>query len=165
MINKMITDADVKHFKSIPLNELTSNISCHWAVGQFAHHLKSNQINPENGEYIFVLANPEDIKNSTPLNTLDFNRLWDQQYGCNYRIADILRHWSASIPLDPPLIACDFRKGTLEILDGRHRILVAHVLGTKLIPVAIHASFADRLPDQFPQLIFSASNQFDVPIT
>ncbi|MGV8093513.1 MAG: hypothetical protein AB2L24_16760 [Mangrovibacterium sp.] len=73
-----------------------------------------------------------DVLDQLNLNTLD---LFSNDIKDNKRTMNILRIWQKGLCVDPPS-ATD--KKPLVIHDGRHRILAAHFLGAKFIPIKLY---------------------------
>lgn len=109
----------------------TINIKPYWAYGE-----NSNQCirTPKNSK--IYLADTNKLIEEVGLNILfDLDNVFGSSIISNKRIINTLERWSRHLYVDPPYI--EKKENKYHVLDGRHRIIAAHLLNESRIPIYI----------------------------
>lgn len=121
------------------LNEILEQVQ--WATGPNLKHaqpMAQRLQSPERDDYVLV--------------EVDIERLWDQLdtgskvdlsseegggQSMRTRIPKAKSHWEGGGYMDPSSVVYNKYKDTFDVSDGRHRIVAAHQMGERIVPILI----------------------------
>jgi len=132
-------------FLNMPVDELIKIKDC-WAIGSKVDQLLDNNLHPDNGEYIFLLAPPRRVIHFTDLLDLPTKCIFNNDVS-DFRFITTLERWEKDLPVDPAIIYLDGLAQKLKISDGRHRLVLSAFMNKNPIPIAVLISQVKRISD------------------
>lgn len=120
-------------YKQAELNNDFSGICPIWASNE--ETIFDFGYSPYLGRYTYCVVNPIELFQSSNLIGLSlpmFNGDWPSES----RYISTLERWSDKLPVDPPSIS-QITNGEIRFVDGRHRMILAHVLKAETMIVSV----------------------------